>query len=345
MSAPPALGPADSSRLARDETTYRTAVARDFDGAWLRQVLVPRRWTILAAAFGTALLAGITSLVSARQYVSTASFVVQSNRTVPALAGLAAQMGVTLPNVDQSLNPSVYADLLRSDQILEQLIERRFLLTSGKSTSLPEVFHTADATANLRRFRTLREVRSRLAAGADPRTGVISLEFASPDPGLSQTVVATLLELLARFNLEQRQSQAHAERVFSQNRAAQAQRELRASEDGLLAFLQQNRAFANSPLLAFEHDRLARDVRTKQDLYDNLTQAYERARIEEVRDLPAITVLERPTTPLVPRGRGTIGRTLLGFTLGLLLSVVVIVAAQGMKTLRLARALPLGPAS
>ena len=81
--------------------------------------------------------------------------------------------------------------------------------------------------------------------------------------------------------------------------------ELAFAEDSLKAFMFENRQFSNSPQLVFEEDRLQRQVSMRQDLVSAIAQAYEQARIEEVRNLPVITVIDHPEPPALadPRGR------------------------------------------
>ena len=54
-----------------------------------------------------------------------------------------------------------------------------------------------------------------------------------------------------------------------------------------------------------------------QQIYTSLAQAYEQAKIEEVRDTPVITVLQPPEIPVLPNSRRVVVKTVLGFILGL----------------------------
>ena len=71
-----------------------------------------------------------------------------------------------------------------------------------------------------------------------------------------------MLDLVSEFNLEKRQSQAAAERKFTEERSEQARTELLDAENRLQRFLQRNRDFGNDPSLTFERDRLGA---TQQD--------------------------------------------------------------------------------
>ncbi len=128
-----------------------------------------------------------------------------------------------------------------------------------------------------------------------------------------------MVQLVNEFNLRTRQSQAAAERRFIEHRVEQVRSEFRAAEDDLQNFLQNNRAFQNSPELLFQHDRLQREVSMQQQVFTNLMQSYEQARIAEVRNTPVITVVEKAEVPVMSDRGGLRIRILIGAFLGLLL--------------------------
>jgi uncharacterized protein involved in exopolysaccharide biosynthesis len=129
---------------------------------------------------------------------------------------------------------------------------------------------------------------------------------------------------MQQFNLETRRSQAQAERVFLETRVGAARDELTQAEGKLQAFLQQNRQFENSPELQFEFDRLQRDVSMRQEVYTGLVQAFEEAKIREVRDTPVVTVIEHPVLPAQREPRGTFLKGLLGLILGGMLGLGIV---------------------
>ncbi len=142
-----------------------------------------------------------------------------------------------------------------------------------------------------------------------------------------------MLDEVNLFNLNRRQGEASAQRVFIEKRVADAQSELRQAEENLQSFLTLNREF-RSPSLQLEFDRLNRVVTMRQQLYTSLAQAYETAKIEEVRDLPVITVIEPPELPIEPTAHGGTRRTLLGLLIGGLAGVLLAFARDRMATNR-----------
>jgi uncharacterized protein involved in exopolysaccharide biosynthesis len=151
----------------------------------------------------------------------------------------------------------------------------------------------------------------------------LSAKFKHAD--LAEQVNRLLLDLLNRFNLITRQSQASAERKFTEHRLEQVRGELNQAEDVLRSFNQRNREIRNSPELSLQQDRLTREVGLRQQVYSTLAQAYEQAKIEEVRDTPALTVLQTPEIPVKPDSRYIIylvlGALILGAILGLLIAM------------------------
>src|SRR5262249_12779384 len=139
-----------------------------------------------------------------------------------------------------------------------------------------------------------------------------------------------LLAEMNTFNMESRQSQAGAERRFVEQRLNELKDSLRAAEDRLQAFLQRNRDYENSPQLSFQQQRLAREVSMQQDMVTGLAQSFEQARIEEVRDTPVITVIDKPEIPVERDRRGLIKKGLLAIVLGGVLGLGVAFVREGM---------------
>jgi len=155
------------------------------------------------------------------------------------------------------------------------------------------------------------------------KSGLVTVSVRAESAELSQQIASRVLQLLNRFNLDRRRSQAAEERRFVEGRVGEVKSELRLAEDRLQYFLQANRDYGNSPSLRFQQERLAADVALQRQLFTTLTQSYEQAKIEEVRDTPVITVVELPEVPARPDSRGLLLRALGGFVAGMLLGMAI----------------------
>lgn len=299
-----------------------------------------RRVWVVRAVLVTVTAALLLTFLRPRTYTSSATFLPQARRGQSSLNGLAAQLGLSVPGGDATQTPQFYVDLLRSRPILHAAVDTRYAFgtdSGAVSAALADVYSVPAGAPAVRRDAAARRLADDIGVTSSTRTGVITLKVNAPHPQLAQQVVARLIALLNEYNLNTRKSQATAERAFTEQRLAEARAELRRSEDRLQDFLLRNREFRLAPTLALDHNRLSRDVTFRHQTYGALAQAYEQARIEEVRDTPVISVVEEPAVPIRPDPRGTVRNVLLGTFAGLLLGALVAMVAAHLDRLRASR--------
>jgi uncharacterized protein involved in exopolysaccharide biosynthesis len=265
-----------------------------------------------------ALLVGTWKLTRPRTYRSAATFMVETADRQSTASGLAAQFGLSLPlsqSGDES--PAFYMDLLRSPPILEKAIAPTYSIQVGGSrrdTTLSALFKVKEADSLRRRTKTIRKLNDAIGTTRSRETGVVTVSAAAPRPEVAQQVVTRLLELLTEFNLQTRQSRAANERRFVERTLAEKKTDLQRAENALSEFLQRNRGLSvNAPELSMDRDRLSREIMLRQQLYNSLAQSLEQVRIDEVRDIPALTVIAPPSWPIDPEPRGTVTAVLATF--------------------------------
>ncbi len=239
------------------------------------------------------------------------------------LAGLAGQFGVTLGG-DASKSPRFYADLVKSREVMENVLLTRFPLptSSGDSASLLTIMGTHGRDSLDRLQRGTKTLARNVAAQVNSQTGIVELKVETKDPVLSALVAARFVDLLNEFNAHTRQTHARERRRFVEERVADGERNLRQAEDLLRQFYEKNRSWQQAPQLVFEEGRLRRQVEVQQELYLTLRREYETARIEEVNDTPAITVIDRAAPPRRRSEPNIFLLTTLGVFLGALLSIL-----------------------
>jgi uncharacterized protein involved in exopolysaccharide biosynthesis len=294
--------------------------------------LVRRRRLVAGTALGGALIGAVVLLLQKPVYTATVTFTPETSPasslagSIAGLAGLAGQMGISVPSAG-SVSPDFFATVLHSREILRSTLQSEFPDPGSDSSavrrSLLDILKVRGKTPEQRLQEGTRRLEYQTDAGIDRRTGIVSLAVEMPSPELAAAVANLMVDQLNRFNLERRQSQSREERRFSGERLATAERELRDAEQAHLAFLQRNRVYTESPLLNFEANRLSRDVQLKQEVFLTLTKSYEQARISEVRDTPVLTVID----PAVPPVKRTRPRRTLGVLIAFLVSSLVGAAA------------------
>jgi uncharacterized protein involved in exopolysaccharide biosynthesis len=304
-----------------DNISEQDSIAR------LLAILLRKRRTIAyAALMGSFLLVAISVILPAN-WTTVTSFTPQgpSDPAQARLSSLAGQFGVDIGHGSPGQSPEFYVDLVKTDQILTSIALDTFLVadTLGLFPGSRQVGNLADLLGfeqDREAIRTeaavnwLREEAIRVTS--DPQTGVVQVTVITRWPEVSVKVARHIVASVNEFNLDVRQSRAQAERVFVEERLEGANSDLRAAEDDLQQFLQDNRAFQNSPELVFQHDRLQRQVAIAQEVYTSLARSYEQARISEVRNTPVISVIEPAQKPVQPDSEDLPMLAVLGLILG-----------------------------
>jgi uncharacterized protein involved in exopolysaccharide biosynthesis len=301
--------------------------------------LVRHSRPILLTAFLVALgIVGYT-LIRPREYTVESSFLPQNRRsTQGTFSALAAQLGLMVPGLDAMQGPAFYVDLLHSDRVLERLADEEFAIPAGgggtRTITLVEWYEAEGRTPAERREAVVEDLRDDINASVTTKTGLVRLAVTLANPALAAQVNERLLALLNDFNLHSRQSQASQERRFTERRLGEVRADLRRAEERVAAFLSRNREYLHSPQLRFEYERLDREVDIQQELFTTLAQAYEQAKIDEVRDTPVVSVIEQPTVPARPDARFIAVKAVIALLAGGLLGLLGALLAEFVRRSR-----------
>lgn len=319
-----------------------TRHARGVTVVHVLNVLLRHRRLLVAVPLTLALAVGLYTLLQRRTYTSAAAITPQDQEMqASSLTGLAAQFGVSLPiGGGGAQSPAFYVDLIKSRPLLSRLAETSYTVPRGGGTgdtlrgNLLDLYEIEADTQPLRLESALERLAEDVTATEKLESGLVQFTVRSPWPSLSRQMANRIVELINHFNVQTRHSQAAAERRFLGDRVDSARDDLRGAEDRLREFLDANRQYENSPRLVFEHDRLQRRVTLQQQVYTSLVQSYEKARIDEVRNTPVITVVEQPYTPARPDRRYLLAKVVLTLLLGGLIAGLAAFALEGWNRLR-----------
>ncbi|MBA3341077.1 MAG: hypothetical protein H0T48_04510 [Gemmatimonadaceae bacterium] len=292
----------------------------------LLNVLLRYRVLIILLPLAFGFRAGLRSFTAPLSYTTVAQFMPKGGRGQSQISGIAAQFGIPVSGGEGSQSSQFYMDLLESRPLLSKVADERYTVQRDSTMftgNLYQIFKVSEPRAAVRRVKVVERLQAAISATTSARTGVITVTVRSSRPELSQQIATNLLEQVNVANLARRQEQAAAERGFVERQMGEKRAELRMAESELGSFLERNRQWRTSPQLTLEQGRLQRAVDMRQSIYTNLLQAYETARIEEVRDLPLITIVEPPEAAVVPDVKGGVRKTLIGMITGLVLAIVL----------------------
>ena len=280
---------------------------------WALAAMVLRKWRVAVVTVILICLVGIPLVflrAGAPGYTASASFVPQSNSSgrFSGLAGIAAQYGLAVPEGNDPQSPQFYSDLMSSRRILAAVAEHpyRIKTESGQVTQQTLIQFLAPKARNAARAKddAIAGLKSRLSKSVDRTTGVVRFSVTTPQPELSREIAEQIITELRNYDLSTRQSNAMAERKFVEARLQDQRAQLRRVEENLENFLLHNKQFQSSAELRLAYDRMQRDLVLRQQVVTALTQGFEQARIEEVRNTPVFSLIEVPETPVGANGRG-----------------------------------------
>jgi uncharacterized protein involved in exopolysaccharide biosynthesis len=292
-----------------------------------RAILRQRKF-VLTLPLVTFVAAVLIGLLLPKEYaaVSTIRPQAQPNAAAP-LAGVASQLGINIPGTVIGDPVKFYAAMLHSLDLERQVVLTRYRFpateqgTDTLTGNLVELFHPRGSTEAQRTRRAIKKLEKVVEVTTDREAGLVMVRVETRWPALSEAINRRYLDLLNDFNLRQRQSTASAERQFAEKRLAEAQSELYASEDAVEQFLQSNKRYQDSPTLLADFSRLQRRVDLRQQVFTALSQSYEHARLDEVRNTPVLTVVDNPEL-----SAQKVGSVVLDAVIWTILAIIVAVA-------------------
>ena len=312
----------------------------DISAVSVFNILLRYRVMIVIITLIAGFWAGLMSVTSPKGYTAEAMFMPKGARGQSQLGGIAAQFGLTVASGDPSQSPQMYTELLETKNVLWPVALKEYRITtdSGVLTgNLVKIYHIKKDRPQVMKVKTVESLQRAVKATVAPKTGVIDLTVTTGNPELSLQIAQNLLDQVNIFNLNNRQRQASAERAFTERQVGEKRAELRQAESDLANFLESNRMYRQSPQLQLEYNRLESEVMRRNQVYTSLISAYETARIEEVKDLPVINVIEPPEQPIVPNRRGGVKKTAIGMIVGLFLACLIAFARDRMARNRAAQ--------
>jgi uncharacterized protein involved in exopolysaccharide biosynthesis len=253
---------------------------------------------ILLGAGAVALLVLMGSLLLPSWYRSTVKLLPEVERQRIAATSQLADLARLAGSPGVPTDPGrLYAVVLASDGLLRTAVATRYATASAESLDLCMVFGMDGEARETDLQDAVEELRDLLSVQYDARTGVITMSVDMPEPRLAAEVLEVLVRELDVFMRQKRKTVAAEQRSWIEGRLVEVRRELRVAEESLTRFREKNRRVVDSPELLLEQERLLRDVEMKAGILAELTRQHELARIEEIKDIGMVNVVDDARPP------------------------------------------------
>jgi uncharacterized protein involved in exopolysaccharide biosynthesis len=284
---------------------------------------------LIASVVGVmTVLAVIYSLILPEYFKSTATLLPETEKSKLAglgnLSELASLAGVSTGEVSLT---KLYPTIIKSESVLKNVIYAQYHTNKFKDpVNLIQFWEIEEKTPERAYEAALKALSKGLDVSMDLKTGVVSLSIETREPQLSADILNNTTSELDRFIRTKRTTNASEERKWIEGRLVEVKGDLEKSERVLKEFRENNRRVIDSPQLLMEQDRLIREVQINSTLYIELKKQYELAKIEEIKNIPIINVMDpaRPATRKDRPHRTTIVLTL--FSLSFLGSALYVIS-------------------
>ena len=252
----------------------------------------------LGLTLGVAVVAVAGAMLLPRWYTSGASLTVDAGPAMGASAGMlgiASQLGIA--SVGGQSSPLFYGDLLQSRSVQDRILTATLPVgRQGRPTTLVQLWGGTLSPSAAEWSAARRKLSAHMTTSVNARTGVISFSVDGPSATSAKLMADTALRALNDVIVLLRRQRATSERRFLEARWSDAGDSVRAHEARLRSFYERNR-IVQSPSLQFEEARLRRDIERLAAIYAQLGTQLEQARIQEIRDTPAVGIIDPPIEP------------------------------------------------
>jgi uncharacterized protein involved in exopolysaccharide biosynthesis len=267
-------------------------IALRFWASRRRLILYPLAVGVVTAAI---------SLLVPNEYTAVVSVMPdkQGSLASGALAQAAASFGVNVANSGGGLT-DLYPAMITSERILVPLITRPLpTRRAGEQRTLLQVWRLDDLSPPRSMELALKRLRTQaLAVSLDRRSGLVTVSVTLADPVFAAAIANAISAELDAFVRVFQRTQAQNRVGWIQTRQDQVLEELRRSEVVLRDFRIRNRNTLASPELQLQEARFLRDVESNSAVYVELRRQLELAKIDEVKNIPVIQILDTARAPV-----------------------------------------------
>jgi len=299
--------------LESEESTPSTTEKPSIDVAEIAASLWGARKIITYVVVGATVVAAIVSLLLPNYYLSTATLLPETERSKLASLGNLSDLATLA-----GLNPGevslvkLYPRIITSETVLKNVIYDRYYSQYLKdSVNLVDFLDIKEKTPAKVYEEALKVLRDKLDVESDIKTSIVSISIETKDPKISADIVNNIVYELDKFIRTKRTTNATEQRKWIEARLQEVKGDLERSENALKDFREKNRRVLDSPELLLEQARLGREVEINSALYTELKKQYELIKIEEIKNIPIITVMDagRPAAWKTRPKRATIVAT------------------------------------
>ena len=324
----------EKTSLEKSETSFQFSAAKVVE---IFSTLWSSRKLIVTIVGGMSILAIVICLFLPKYYKSTAIILPETEKSkLGSFGGLSDLASLAGVSTGEGSLVKLYPTIIKSEAVLRNVLYARYRSAAFKdSVTLLEYWEIEAVTPELAYEAGLKALQEGLDVSMDLKTNVMTISTETKEPQLTADIINRVTWALDQFIRTKRRTNASEQRKWIEVRLSEVKGDLEKSENGLKEFREKNRRVTDSPQLLLEQERLIRDVQINAALYAELKKQFELIKIEEIKNIPIINVMD-PGRPAARKERPKrIAIVVTTFLLSLIASVgYVLVANQYEQQIR-----------
>ncbi|MGA3286498.1 MAG: Wzz/FepE/Etk N-terminal domain-containing protein [Bacteroidota bacterium] len=266
---------------------------------------VPRifsQWKkIIAYSFGATLMVAIYVFFIPNIYTAETTILpeLEKNKMLGMISSLdlASATGLSLGETPVS---KLYPLIIKSSRVLHEVIYTKYKTQEfTDSVDLIRFWKIAAKSEDENYEAALKILRNRMDVTFDNKLGTLIFKVDMEEPKLAADVANCVTRQLDEYTRKKRKTGVILQREFIEKRLQEIKAALETAEDSLTSFRSKNRRITDSPELMIDQERLTRSVQINSTIFIELTKQVEIAKIEEIKNIPIINILDEARIPLV----------------------------------------------
>jgi uncharacterized protein involved in exopolysaccharide biosynthesis len=323
-------------------------ISISFAGLW---TVIKKNWLALVGI--TAVFVGLGLSYALRlkdEFTSTGKILPEIKggaSKMSGLSGLASLAGVSIPSAEgsEAIRPDLYPDVMNSVPFYIYLLDKKVKTEENRSLTFKqfayESLFKSDSSfvqkmkpiqisregeygiSNFN-FQLIKELRKRVTAVMDKKTGLITVSAKMPDRYVATSIAGFSLTYLTDYITKYRTQKAADNVLFFEEQMKRAKSKFYSTQaqkaqyqDG---FQQQ---YMRMRSMDVQRERIETEYMFSSAFYKQLEQQYEQSKIDLQREIPVLKVLE---PPIIPNEKSEPKRSIILIGVSILGAIVALIA-------------------
>ncbi len=279
-------------------------------------------------------------LVVSPLYLSKAKVLTNTGNTnsVGKISSLASQFGVNLgdsQNAGSDFSPEVYIEILNSRKLFDELTSLSFNIKDNDDNSLSEItlfeylidkssddFKEKDKEYAFEEF-----YDSVIKSSKNLDSSSISIEVRTTNKDFSYQLLKSIVSILNKIQLDFKTEKIKSKKEFILKQIESTSQDLEVVEDEWIS-VQKSNISPKSPALILKEEKLKREVVILTNVYTNLKNELEIAKIEEVEQNKSVDVIDPPNYPVLKDWPKRKNMVIQSFVLSIIFGISIILMIE-----------------